>query len=218
MIKICVVGTNQSGSTRLFNLVRLIYEKKGKTVYSGVLLKKKDINNNYDVFLSKVHDIPLEYMNDYNIKLLPIRNILDASISSVIRFFPDNKENPTVYINSCIYNIYLLNKFKSYVDFIFRYENYSVYYIKKLCDVLNVNLNNNEILEIMKELDNMHNSKDIVKNDDLSNEIYKKTLLSQNHNTSNGKTNKYIKLNPKILNEILKNNEILNFLEEHQYF
>ena len=29
-IKISIIGTEQSGSTRLFNLVRLIYEKKGK--------------------------------------------------------------------------------------------------------------------------------------------------------------------------------------------
>ena len=35
MIKICVVGTVQAGSTRLFNLIRMIYEKKGKIVYSG---------------------------------------------------------------------------------------------------------------------------------------------------------------------------------------
>ena len=27
-IKICIVGTHQTGSTRLFNLVRLIYKKK----------------------------------------------------------------------------------------------------------------------------------------------------------------------------------------------
>ena len=34
----------------------------------------------------------------------------------------------------------------------------------------------------MKELDNMHNSKNIVKNDDISNEEYRKTRLTQSHN------------------------------------
>ena len=29
-MKICIVGTHKSGSTRLFKLIRLMFEKKGK--------------------------------------------------------------------------------------------------------------------------------------------------------------------------------------------
>lgn len=36
----------------------------------------------------------------------------------------------------------------------------------------------------MKDLDRMHNSKDIVKVDNRSDKLYNKTLLSQQHNTS----------------------------------
>ena len=70
----------------------------------------------------------------------------------------------------------------------------------------------------MKELDNMHNSTSIVKNDDYNDEDYIKTLLCQDHNTSNGKTNKYINLNTNQLHEILKNEIILNCLHEQEYF
>jgi 5-methylcytosine-specific restriction endonuclease McrBC GTP-binding regulatory subunit McrB len=211
MIKVCVVGTHQSGSTRLFNLVRLIYEKKGKSVYSNWAIEKQHLNNNYDVILSKIHDTSMDYLNDYNIKLLPLRNFLDSAISA-------RKRMGKNLISHCENNINLFNKFKSKVDFIFKYECYSVYYIKKLCDILNVVLNNNEIIQIMAELDRMHNNSSIVLNDDHSNDEYRKTLLSQNHNTSNGKSNKFINLNSSELDGLLKNEKIVNFLNEQNYF
>jgi hypothetical protein len=215
MIKICVVGTHQSGSTRVFNLLRLIYEKKGKSVFSNWAIKKEQFDYNYDVILTKIHDTSQDYLNDYNFKILPLRNFLDSSISAGKRF---RNNDINFYINHCENNINLFNKFKSNVDFIFKYEYYSVNYIKELCKVLNINLNIIEIIEIMKELDNMHNSKSIVQWDDYSNEEYRKTLLSQSHNTSNGQTNKYINLNAFELQEILNNDNIVNFLEEQHYF
>jgi hypothetical protein len=215
MIKICVVGTHQSGSTRVFNLIRLIYEKKGKSIFSNWAIKKEDFDNNYDVILTKIHDTSQDYLNDYNFKILPIRNILDSAISAGQRF---GNNDINFYINNCEDNINLYNKFKSNVDFIFKYECYSVNYIKQFCKVLNINLNIIEIIEIMKELDNMHNSSSIVKWDDFSNEEYRKTLLSQSHNTSNGQTNKYNNLNINVLEEILKNDNIVNFLNEQNYF
>ena len=133
--------------------------------------------------------------------------MLDSAISSGKR---SNK--------NCNMNINLFDKFKPHVDFIFRYENYSVHYIKQFCNILNVNLNNNEIIEIMKELDNMLHNKNIVLHDDFNNEEYRKTLLSQNHNTSDGKTNKFIDLSATELDEILQNDKILKFLEEQNYF
>lgn len=226
MIKICIVGTAQSGSTRVFNLIRMIYEKKGKIVYSGggcsswAELERKIISidkskNKPDIILSKVHDTSYTYLNNYDIKILPLRNIIDAAMSSGHRIQVDSTRH---YIKHCIYNIDLFNKFKPYVDFVFRYENYSVNYIKKLCDILNVKLNNCEIIEIMKELESMLHNKNIVIKDDPSNIEYKKTLLSQNHNTSNGKINKFVNLSPKKLINILENDKILDFLNTHNYF
>ena len=34
VIKVLVLGTHQTGSTRLFNLIRLLYENENKNVYS----------------------------------------------------------------------------------------------------------------------------------------------------------------------------------------
>lgn len=220
--KICIVGTYQTGSTRLFNLVRMIYEKNGKKVYSRFKIPPEKINkigNEYDIILCKIHDTKWcddkNYLQNYDIILLPIRNILDSAISAGIR---GRNTSTKFYINNCNINIDMFNKFVSIADFIFRYENYNVYNIKKVCAILNINLDNNEIIDIMIQLESMLNSKEIVKKDDHMDAEYHKTLFSQEHNTSNGKTNKFINLPKKQLDDILKEKNILTFLEEHFYF
>lgn len=216
--KICIVGTHQAGSTRLFNLVRMIYEKNGKTVYSKWKITPKEINEisgKYDIILCKIHDTDHDYLKNFDIILLPIRNILDSAISAGKRA----KNNSTqFYINNCNSNISMFNKFKSIADFIFRYEDYNVYNIKKVCATLNINLDNNDIIDIMIQLESMLNSKEIVKRDNHGDAEYQKTLLSQHHNTSNGKTNKFINLPKEQLDDILKEKNILTFLEENFYF
>lgn len=216
--KICIVGTRQTGSTRLFNLVRMIYEKNGKKVYSTTNIRTEEINekgSEYDIILCKVHEINKDYLKNYDIILLPIRNILDSAISAGVR---SKNTSTNFYINNCNRNINLFNKFKSIADFIFIYENYNVYNIKKVCATLNVNLDNNDIIDIMIQLESMLNSKKIVEKDDSRDPEYQKTFFSQDHNTSNGKTNKFTNLPKKQLDDILKEKNILTFLEENFYF
>ena len=216
--KICIVGTHQTGSTRLFNLVRMIYEKNGKKVYSKWNITPEEINeidSKYDIILCKIHDTNKNYLKNYDIILLPIRNILDSAISAGVR---SRNTSTKFYINECNDNIRLFNKFMSIADLIFRYENYTVYNIKKVCATLNINLDNNDIIDIMIQLESMLNSKKIVKTDDNRDAEYQKTLLSQAHNTSNGKTNKFINLSNEQLNDILKEKNISTFLEENSYF
>ena len=196
----------------------MIYEKNGKTVYSKWNITPEEINkisSKYDIILCKIHNTNHNYLKNYDIILLPIRNILDSAISAGIR---SKNTSTEYYIRNCNKNINLFNKFQPIADFIFRYENYSVYYIKKLCVTLNINLDNNDIIDIMIQLESMLNSKKIVKKDDDTDEEYQKTLLSQAHNTSNGKTNKFINLPKKQLDDILKQKNILTFLEKNFYF
>ena len=192
--------------------------KKKKTIYSGWDINNNQLstlNNKFDVIICKIHNTDTDYLENYNLKILPVRNILDAAISAGIRF---NNNSCNFYINHCKQNIYFYNKFKSKVDYIFRYDDYNVYYIKKLCNILDINLNNEDIIDIMIELENMLNSKDKVEKDDHNDKEYQKTLFSQQHNTSNGKTNKFINLSKKDLDLILKDKTIINFLTENFYF
>ena len=195
----------------MFNLVRLIYEMKNKCVFSTWNHRNNSSMDTYDVIVSKVHDVELTYLNQFDFKLLPLRNILDAAVSAQARY-PGSD-----LVESCLVNISLFNKFKTHCDFIFRYESYSVCYIKKLCAILHVELTNFEVVTIMRELSNMLNSKDIVVEDDHSNPEYQKTLLSQQHNTSNGASNKFIQLSNTQLLRLLDDEQIESFLAEHGY-
>ena len=211
MTNILVVGTHQCGSTRLFNLIRLVYEKNGMSVLSKWNLNLDEIQSTqFDIKVGKIHNTSLEYLNHFNIVLLPLRNVIDAAVSAKVRLRKD-------YQSSCLENIEIFNKFKNKSQFIFKYEDYSVAYIKSLCSLLKVSLSTIEIIKIMKELDNQHQSKKIVRKDNHNNPIYRKTLLSQSHNTSNGKCNKYTCLPEKELIRLLNNKHICSFLEEHGY-
>jgi hypothetical protein len=109
--KICIVGTHQTGSTRLFNLVRMIYEKNGKKVYSRWNIHPEEINkkgSEYDIILCKIHDTNKDYLKNYDIILLPIRNILDSAISAGLR---SKNTSTNFYINNCNDNISLFTPF-----------------------------------------------------------------------------------------------------------
>lgn len=210
MKKILIVGTHQSGSTRLFNLVRLLYEAQGLTVESGWDISP--VGRKCDVIVSKVHDSPVEHLKKFDVKFLPLRNVLDAAMSRVARW------KIYSYPDSCMVNINLYKKFQPHVDMVVRYEDFSIFQIQNICNFLKINnLTIFQIIEIMKKLDDMHTSKNIVKIDDNKNDEYKKTLLSQAHNTSNGKNNKFINIPKNILENLFKNKNILNFLKETKY-
>lgn len=220
-LKICVVGGHQVGSTRLFNLVRLSYEKTGKKVLSLAPKQRPDrkelskISRGYDVVLHKFHDVDIDYIKTYDIILLPIRNLLDAAMSAGIRW---NKKSNKEYIQHCYKNIERFNKFKSVATHIFKYEDYSVNSIIEVYKVIKINIYINAIILIMKELEDLLHSETNTLIDDLTNSEYKKTLLSQHHNTSGGKSNKFINVPASILQDILDDKHIVNFMKEHKYF
>lgn len=212
-MKICIVGTTQSGSTRLFNLVRMLYELEGKRVLSMWNYDNKVVKNkgDYDVILSKVHDCKLEYLKEFDKVLLPVRNIIDSAISNNKRFGSDIK-------GRCLRNIYLINKFEKVCDMKFRYERYSVSHIMRLCKVLGLKEKSVlEIMGIMKELEGMLNDKNMVLRDDYKDEKYRRTLLTRGHNTSGGLSNKYVtELSMAELEDLLKDEKIRDFIMKYQ--
>ena len=81
-----------------------------------------------------------------------------------------------------------------YVDRTIDHENYSMKEIKNLLVVLKINLTTIEIADVMKKINNMLYDKNIIKYDDFTykDNGYKKTLMTQSHNTSNGISNKFV--------------------------
>jgi hypothetical protein len=211
IIKIAVVGTKQSGSTRLFNLLIMLYTHLNKKVYSTYqYCHNKD--NLYDIVINKCHNSPIEDLNNYNFVLSPVRHLFDSAISAIKRGFQKD------YIKACHHNINLFNKFEHKADFVFIYEKYSLDYIKDLCKLLNINIEDRVLIEIMQKLEDLHNSKTIVKTDNKNNELYKRTLLSQSHNTSGGRINKFLtEMSRETIERLLKDEKINAFLKKLNY-
>jgi hypothetical protein len=63
----------------------------------------------------------------------------------------------------------------------------------------------------------MLKNKNIVKQADYSCREFSKTLLCMAHNTSNGTSNKYKQLPTNVLNELLDNKEVSEFLKKTNY-
>lgn len=223
--KICVVGGHQIGSTRVFNLVRVLHEKLGKKVLPlgpwdrPSQTEIKELGEGYDVILHKFHDTNIDYIKNYDIILLPSRNLFDAAMSAGIRW---NKKSDKEYINHCHKNINRFNKFKPFADFVVKYEDYSIKSIRLLCKILTIDVSISIIIDTMKHLETMLNDSNMIERDDgldkLKDKEYAKTILSKNHNTSGGAINKFIDLEPSTLKIILQDKIIANFMTEHNYF
>jgi hypothetical protein len=221
MIKYLIASPTQCGSTRLFNLIRLIHEELGHTVLSCWNWSDGDDNKQkYDVVISKIHDINTTKMNlEETIILLPYRDLRDTVISAQIRW-PDLFNTFDKLIQRCHVNINFFNDTLQYQYnlVLCKYEEYTLDQVTYICKKIKIDISEDKLKIIMKEIDDMHKSDTIIKVDNKKDETFNKTLLSQAHNTSNGKSKKYLTYFTKEENEnLLKDNKIYNWLKEYNY-
>ena len=226
MKKYIIVGTTQSGSTRLFNMLRIICELKNLKYHSSFY--NKDIINNVDVLIHKVHDIDdVNELKDYDYLILPLRDFRDSYISSIERQKLRGNINE-INIGHINYNISLFRKFKDIKNtVIFKYENYNFDYVKNFIHKIKFGMIDDKINILLNRLNNLLLSKTVVSDDTLNHiantsnekrEDYKKTLYSQAHNTSGGKSKKYLTYFTSEQNKLFINNKnIYDFLKEYGY-
>lgn len=201
---ILIAGMKQSGSTLTFNLIQQLYKSIGLNVDSCWIADyhKNDFNKTCDILVIKAHDFDKVIISKITKIILPIRDVRDAAISAFNRFMKNKPLNMDFCLkrmeeNINIYNMWITklqaNNIK-YFEFIYEpYKTNSIEYIKSLAIYLEIQINQNDITKIIEYLNELHTSKDIVVKDDFTykNLQYKKTLLTQNHNTSGGKSKKY---------------------------
>ena len=90
MIKILITGPEQSGSTRIYNFLRILLEKLNlPTLYGWDV----DIpsNNNYKYVLSKLHECNKNKLCLFDYIILPLRDMRDSYISTFKRC-PNKKD------------------------------------------------------------------------------------------------------------------------------
>ena len=212
-----VVGCTQSGSTLLFNILQLIHDLKKIEYNSSWANESYEITKK--IVILKIHDFDKSHKDLCNKIFLPIRDFRDAAISAIKRGM--STTNTRSINKHIIKNIKRFNSWEPYADYIFVYEKYmenKELIILEIANKLEIELNNEEIQLILKKIDILYNSNDIPEIDDFNNELYKKTLLSKQHNTSNGQSKKYLTFFIKKQNkEILQNKQIYNFLKNQNY-
>lgn len=221
MIKIIIVGGTQCGSTRLFNFIRIIFERKGMKVLSRWINDIKENKEDYDVVLIKAHDMDLGKCKEYDVVILPYRDIRDVYISTVTRW--GFKKD---IIGEMMINLRLFRKFLKVADVLYKYENYGFNYNRKIVDKIvggigwgkgRLEISDEEIAYTMKELDYMHNNIK-VRFDNFENKEYREKLMCKKHNTSGGKSEKWrTYFSAEDNRKIIMNKDIRGFLKKRGY-
>jgi hypothetical protein len=170
VIKISIVGAFCGESTKLAELVSLLYENANKSVYC-CWDYQHHLDKKFNVIINNIRNCNLLSLNDYNIILLPIRDVRDT-----IRSIKPKQRFKNNVIKKCLDNIYLFDKFKCIANHIFVYEKYSFSYIKELCEYLYIKPSDDEIQIIMEKIDQMEKPK---KRPKLNKELSKAILNNQ---------------------------------------
>lgn len=205
---ILVVGMCQSGSTLLFNILRFMLEKKYQ-VYSchySDYDHDKACYADYVIIKTHKHHIKLHSMADF---IFTTKRDLRDTISSAKKRWPKTFNTTQKLIDRGHYNIHLLDIWKEYANYIFKYEAYFSNEDKIIREIgKHLNVKDIDTETIVKQTLELYYLSDLPKKDNFDNETYCKTLLSKHHNTSNGKIGSY--------RDVLKEDDIIEIENTHK--
>ena len=143
MLRIAVTGLTKAGSTRLCNLLRLLFQNENAVLlwsHSDEEGNEEQIPKDTQVIISKFHKIS-EKIRSYDYLFITYRDLRDISISlskNGTDFFgtPLDYNNITDYIKQMETAIDMLNKMNFPESIFMRYEDYSVDFIFNLCKII----------------------------------------------------------------------------------
>lgn len=230
--KLAIVGMKHSGSTMIFNILRIAYKKLGKLINENC----NDLNFS-NVIINKSHTVSEKFIKE-NYKLITtIRDVRDTSISGFYRFIfqqsinkKENIENEilkygmTTFIDSMHENICLYYDSLNYSPIEFIYENYKndpIESIQRLFESINIYNDIDFVKSCIDEVNKIKDDENLLNNLTEWKNDYEKSLdklLTKDHNTSNGSIKKYESFfNEKQNNLILEDPFIKNFLESKNF-
>lgn len=162
-MNVLVSTVPRSGSTLLFNMCRLLFEKAHgveNTYANWCQFHQKEKEKKYNVI--KIHNRDAEYTNWSNKILTSIRDIryIIASYADFNKKFKIN--DPTNMRNVCKGFLQILDSNCKVSDYIFKYEDYLVDPYKIVSDVtrcLEIPLEKIKPEEIVKQLEKIKNAK-----------------------------------------------------------
>lgn len=125
---ISIVGPSQSGSTLVYNLIRLFYEKKGfkvisKFIYGKDINSLKKIINKNEIHIYKIHNYCEQLKKVSNKIILTIRDLRDT-VSSALKRYPEQFNTFKKQLERAEQNQVFFNSWEPYANYIFKYEDY----------------------------------------------------------------------------------------------
>lgn len=211
-----MIGPRQSGSTRVFNVARLVGEVAGLTVRAHWDIQKQASAPSYDVDVAKVHT---EYNGAhlrrlYNVVILPIRDLRDTALSSMARKFIPRR----ALVRFCSAQANCINRLIPHATLVLRYETFGAHAVRRIANAMRVHLKPPQVKTVLRKIDALYRSKELPSVDDRDNSLYQRTLMSRAHNTANGRSNKWQKvLTPCELHALRKTVVVSQFLKRFGY-
>ena len=242
---IAVVGMKHVGSTMVFNMIRIAYKLLEKKINNGSYTEKQEfdifVTKSHEVEQFD-HDISCNHEECENKKIqiqkfvTVVRDIRDSAISGFLRFHfnqsvnkKENLEKEVVkyglnlFINSMHENILLYEKSLQKHPYVFQYEKYKANKIEeaiKLFEFLGIKSDKEFVAKVIDITENYPQDENlpIDLKDYTMNDKNLDYLLTNDHNTSNGRSQKWKSFFTKEqLDIIMEEPLIRNYLCEMNY-
>ena len=218
--KVAVVGMKHSGSTLLWNILKIAYKNLG--------FPENHVSKNHT---------PGQDMKDNYVIITTYRDVRDTAISGFLRFFFQKSYNETDDMQYEIQN-FGLHKFINYMHEnitifydslqgknvnLYKYEDYKsnpVEYITNLFEYLNIYNDVDFVKKTIREAEEIKEDENLEKNlnEYQKNLFNRPQLLTKDHNTSGGRSEKYKDFFTKEQNDyILRDRRIHHFLSKYKY-
>lgn len=192
-MKVCIAGMTQVGSTRVYNILRLILEEVYGNVTSGYTTYVQKTDNPHKVI--KLHgEATPNTLSSFDFVFLPIRDPRDAAISYLKRSKRNKDINATV--NQIKENV---GRFYRYASgqlppnyMIVKYESYNIEMVTEIANFIGISLDASKIKDIYNQVENMFDLN--LPSYNMQRKVFfnSKELLSPEHNTSGGASGKYL--------------------------
>lgn len=225
---ILVAGPSQSGSTLLFNMIRLILEQAGHRVdscwHTQHAAGKFDKEAEYVVV--KCHFYDHDLASASSAVFLPVRDFRDSAVSCNRRYASLN--TPEDYKAFVAQNIAQFGSWVRRATYVFKYERHAAHRQNSIAEVAaRLGIFKVKIDAVLKDLDELHLGHGCPDTDLLSEEQrgalleqekYGRTLMTRSHNTSGGRVGAHATEIPKpTLLYIESDQAVRAFLIEHGY-
>lgn len=200
MVHVWVTGPGQSGSTRLYNMTRLIMEfdaRKRDKLPENVVVRKRTVDNSKKLWCdeSATHKLEKSFWHDdlYPIDpeciiVVAFRDIRDVAISMTNKHHGDREWwiNPgpnriNALLDAAHHNAKAYNNAsaaKAFKNIQYAYEKHCIEYAMQYSQSIGINTSRHDMVAIFRQLDDIHNSKNTT--------VDPRTFYMANINTNNG--------------------------------